>query len=356
MAGPNGQGLVSTPARLWSQIVAPWPPAGSISIASQSGNIVSTLMNLARQSNVGISRAVSAGNQAMVGIGDYVGYFGEDDETSAVIVYVEGVPDGRALYESLRRCSSTKPVIVVRGGASREGAQAASSHTGALASDDRVFDGMLRQAGALRAPDVATAFAWAATFATQPLPRGPRTVVLTTAGGWGVLTADAIAGSSLELMPLPADLESSIGELVPPRWSRSNPVDLAGGETRDTIPEALDRIASHPDVDSVVYLGLGIQGNTARAFRESPFLDEATARMASFHERQEVRYADAAVEVSAARNKPVICASELAVADPSNPGPARMRELGRMCHASPMAAVSALDAMWRYARRFPPTP
>lgn len=351
MAGPNGQGLVSTPSKLWSQIVAPYPPAGRIAIASQSGNLVSTLMNFARQGNVGISRAVSAGNQAMLGLADYIRYYGDDDETAVAVVYVEGMPDGRAFYEALRETTAKKPVIVVKGGVSASGARAAASHTGSLATDDRVFDGMIAQSGALRAPTIDAAYSWAAAFASQPLPKGPNTVVLTTAGGWGVLTADAIAGSSLELMDLPADLHDAIGELVPPRWSRSNPVDLAGGETRDTIPEALDRLAAHPEVDAVVYLGLGIQGNTARAYRESPHLDEGMERMASFHERQEVRYADAAVATIAKHGKPVIVASELAIADPSNPGPTRLRELGHPCHTTPVDGVSALDAMWRHARR-----
>ncbi|MFN3217487.1 MAG: acetate--CoA ligase family protein [Acidimicrobiales bacterium] len=360
LAGPNGQGLVSTPAKLWSQIVAPYPPAGRIGIASQSGNLVSTVMNLARQGNVGISRAVSAGNQAMVGIADYLDYMAADDETAVVIVYVEGVPDGRRFFESLRAATATKPVIVVKGGVSESGARAAASHTGSLASDDRVFDGMLSQAGAIRAPGIDVAYHLAATFATNPLPKGPRTVVLTTAGGWGVLTADAVAASDLELMELPADLHDAIGELVPPRWSRSNPVDLAGGETRDTIPAVIDLICGHPDVDALVYIGLGIQGNTARAYREShvasaddadPELVEGMARMAGFHERQEERYARAVVETSHRHGKPIIVASELGIADPANPGPATLRELGWPCLPSPAAAVGALAAMWSHQRR-----
>ncbi len=103
----------------------------------------------------------------------------------------------------------------------------------------------------------------AATFATQPLPRGNRVVVVTTAGGWGVVTADAIAGTDLELAPLPDDLRAAIDAELPPRWSRNNPVDLAGGETRDTVPKVLELAASHPDVDAVIFLGMGIQSNQA---------------------------------------------------------------------------------------------
>jgi acyl-CoA synthetase (NDP forming) len=351
LAGPNGQGLVSTPDRLWSQIVAPYPPQGRIGIASQSGNLVSTVMNLARQANIGVSRAVSAGNQAMIEIADYVEYMADDPETAVIIVYVEGVPDGRRFFDAVRAATSAKPVIVVKGGVSDAGARAAASHTGSLATNDRVFDGLLSQAGAIRVRGIDTAYTLASAFATMPAPTGPNTVVLTTAGGWGVLTSDAIADSSLELMELPADLHDAIGELVPPRWSRNNPVDLAGGETRDTIPLVLDLIASHGDVDALIYLGLGIQGNTARAYRESPFMpDEGMERMASFHERQEVRYGTAAVDVSRRTGKPVVVASELGTADPANPGIETLHGLGWPCFDSPLSAIAALDAMWRYAR------
>lgn len=350
VAGPNGQGLVSTPAQLWSQIVAPYPPQGHIAIVSQSGNLLSTMMNMARQANVGVSRAVSAGNQAMVEVADYIDYMAADPETAVVVTYVEGVADGRRFYEAVRRASAAKPVIVVKGGVSDHGARAAASHTGSLATNDRVFDGAMRQAGAIRVAGVEDGYTLASAFATQPLPAGPRTMVLTTAGGWGVLTSDALAASSLELAELAPDLEADISELVPSRWSRSNPVDLAGGETRDTIPAVLNLIASHPGVDSIIYVGLGIQGNTARAYRESRFMpDEGLERMAAFHERQEVRYADAAVEVSARTGKPIIVATELGLADPANPGPARLRELGQPCFSSPRTAVAALDAMWRHS-------
>lgn len=350
VAGPNGQGLVSTPQKLWSQIVAPYPPAGHIGIVSQSGNLVSTLMNLARQANVGVSRAVSAGNQGQVEIADYLEYMARDDQTKVIVSYVEGVPDGRRFYEALRATTERKPVIIVKGGVSEDGARAAASHTGSLATNDRVFDGMVSQAGAIRAKGIDDAFTLAAGFASMPMAPGPRTVVLTTVGGWGVLTSDAIAASSLDLISLPQDLHDAIGELVPPRWSRNNPIDLAGGETRETIPKVLELITSHPDVDAVIYLGIGIQGNTARAYRESPYLDEGMERMASFHERQEVAYATAAVEASRASGKPVVVASELGVGDPGNPGIATLRDLGWPCFASPQAGVAVLDAMFRAAR------
>jgi acetyltransferase len=351
VAGPNGQGVVSTPSSLCAQIVAPYPPAGAVGIASQSGNFVSSFMNYAVQTGVGVSRAVSAGNAASVTIPDFLEYYASDPATKVALAYVEGVPDGRAFFERASAVAAGTPLVLVKGGATSGGQRAAASHTGSLATDDRVFHGMCRQAGITRAATIESAFEAAATFATQPVPRGNRVVVLTTAGGWGVVTADAIARSSLDLVPLPDDLRAALDERLPPRWSRGNPVDLAGGETRDTIPEVLDLLAGHPDVDAVLYLGLGIQSNQAALMRSGRFYpDHGLERIVDYHERQDARFAQAAAEVSARYDKPVLTATELSVTHPSNAGPAAVRASGRLCYASANRAVTALDHLWRHAR------
>jgi len=351
LAGPNGQGVVSTPASLCAQIVAPYPPRGHIGIASQSGNFVSSLQNYAVQTGIGVSRAVSAGNAAALSVPDLLEWYAHDPETKVGLAYVEGVADGRGFYDQLRHCTLQTPVVVLKGGATAGGQRAAASHTGALATDDRVFDGMCHQAGITRAPTLEAAFEAAATFATQPLPRGPRVAVLTTAGGWGVVAADAVVRSGLELVALPDDLRAALDAKLPPRWSRNNPIDLAGGETRDTIPEVMELVASHDAVDAVVYLGLGIQSNQARLMKTGAFYpDHGLDRIVAYHERQDDRFARAAAQASDATGKPILTATELAVADPENPGPAAVRATGRLCYASADRAVTALAHAWRYAR------
>jgi len=173
-----------------------------------------------------------------------------------------------------------------------------------------------RQAGISRAATVEEAYELAATFATQPLPRGPRTLIFTVAGGWGVLTADACVREGLELVPLPDDLRAAIDALVPARWSRGNPVDLAGGETRDTIPQVLELAAAHADIDAIVYLGIGIQAAQGHEFASGPFHpDHGLDRMAEFHARQDRRYALAASEISERCQKPILVASDLVHTD-----------------------------------------
>ena len=263
---------------------------------SQSGNFVSTFMNYAVASGVGVSRAVSAGNAAQVGVVDFLEFYAEDPETDVALAYVEGVADGRDFYERLRRG------VRAQAGRDRQGRRAPAAAPGPRPATPAAWPpmtgcspGMCRQAGAVRAATVEEAFEVAATFATQPLPKGPAVAVVSTVGGWGVVTADAIAGTDLELLSLPEDLRAELDGLLPPRWSRNNPIDMAGGETKDTVPAVLGATARHPAVDAVVFLGMGIQGNVAAMERNGPFYpDHGLERIVSYHERQEERYTAAA--------------------------------------------------------------
>lgn len=357
LVGPNGQGVVSTPASLCAQIVAPYPPSGPIGVASQSGNFVSSFLNWSCATGVGISRAVSAGNAAATSVADFLGFYADDPATAVALAYMEGIEDGRSVAETFSRVAALKPLVVLKGGATAGGARAAASHTGSMATDDRTFSGMCAQSGATRASTVEEAFEAAATFATQPPPLGNRVVVMTTAGGWGVVTADAITRHrDLELAVLPDDLRDAIDQLLPPRWSRNNPIDLAGGETRDTIPEVLRLVAEHPEVDAVIHLGLGIQANQARMLREGGYYGSegedthGIQRVVAYHERQDARFANAAAECSDATGKPILTATELAVAFPDNAGPAAVRAAGRLCYPSADRAVTALGHLVRRAR------
>ena len=138
---------------------------------------------------------------------------------------------------------------------------------------------------------------------------------------------------------------------MPPRWSRSNPIDLAGGESRDTIPDAINLVADHSEVDAVIYLGMGIQANTASHLRTGPYFETAElARICEYHERQDSRFAQAAADASVRTGKPIVAATELAVTQPVNSGPATVAAADRYCLPSADRAVRALHHLWWYAR------
>ena len=352
IAGPNGQGVVSTPASLCLQIVAPYPPQGGISVASQSGNFVSSFLNYSRQSGVGIARAISAGNATQISVENFLDFFASDVETKVALTYIENVGDGQSLLKSMKNITAVKPLVVLKGGATAAGSKAAQSHTGAMASNDRVFFGATRSCGAIKVSSVEEAFDTAATFATQPLPRGKRVAVLTTVGGWGVVTADAIARDGvLDLVDLSDDLMSKLSALLPPRWSRNNPIDCAGGETRDTVTEIMDIVAAHDSIDAVIFLGIGIQSNQAKMMRSGGFYpDHGLERIVSYHEKQDERYALTAREVASKYGKPILIATELAVADPQNAGPAAVRESGAYCYPTGARAATSLAHLYEYAK------
>ena len=221
-----------------------------------------------------------------------------------------------------------------------------------MASNDKIFDSVCFSTGATRVDDVERAFDVAATFATQPLPNGTKTIVLTTIGGWGVVTSDTMhAEGELDLIKLPRDLESEISKLLPQRWSKNNPIDCAGGETRETVIEIMRLVANNDAVDAIIFLGIGIQSNQARMMREGQFFpNHQLERIVNYHERQDTMYAKAAAELSVETMKPILVATELAIADPKNPGVVAVQETGRLCYASGQRAARALSDVYRYAK------
>ena len=355
IAGPNGQGIISTASNLCAQIAAPYPPSGRISLVSQSGNVLSSLMNHAIRTNIGVNKAISAGNSAQTKITDYLNYFATDDSTDVVVAYLEGVDNGQEFINVINHFTSKKPLILIKGGIANEGIQAASSHTGSMATDNIVFQGICNQYGVIQAPSIGDGFVWAATFATQPMLKGDNVVIFTTAGGWGVLAADAISGTDLNLTDLPKEIIESINELVPSRWSKSNPIDLAGGETRDTIPQVMDIVASHSNIDAIIHLGIGIQSAQAYAFQSGKFYDDKELeldRLVEFHQKQDERYALAAIESSKKYDIPILTATELVNSDRhyGNPGPTTIKKNGKVCYASAHRAVKALETLNQYRK------
>jgi acetyltransferase len=153
------------------------------------------------------------------------------------------------------------------------------------------------------------------------------------------------------LLPLPDDLRDELDRHLPPRWSRNNPIDMAGGETKDTIPTVLEVAARHPSVDSLIFLGVGIQGNQGRMEKEGPFFpNHGLERIVDYHERQDRRFTQTAAEISGDVGKPVLTATELSMVDPANPAVAGCRDSGKLCYASANRAVTALSYLWEYER------
>ncbi|MHB1017115.1 MAG: acetate--CoA ligase family protein [Coriobacteriia bacterium] len=257
LIGPNCMGMLSLHSRLHAVgFLELRPPAGALSIVSQSGNIGVQLVTRAERRGIGIDKYVSVGNQASTSAIDVLDALGDDPQTAVALVYLEGVGDGRHFFEVARRITARKPVVVLRGGLTEIGGRAAASHTGALAGAAEVFMAAAHQAGCLvrTGPDESLDLAMCLT--ALPLPKGRRVAVMTLGGGWGVLAADEVARAGLELAPLAPDVFAELDRLLPGYWSRSNPIDLVAAIGSDLAQRALTVLVESELVDAVAVLGI----------------------------------------------------------------------------------------------------
>lgn len=257
LVGPNCMGVMSSWSRFFAtgaKILQPEP--GPASFISQSGNLGIQLMAGAERRKTGVGKFIGVGNEALVSTTDVFAHFRDDPETGVVLAYVEGVEDGRRFLEVARETTEKKPIVLLHAGESEEGQRAAASHTGAMAGSARVFNGMVRQAGIIATTDPDEFLDLGLGFSCLPLPRGRRVGIVTVGGGWGVVSADEVARSGLELATLPPDVIEEISGVLPSFWSHRNPVDLVGTLTPGAVETAVRAVVRSDVVDAVVVLGV----------------------------------------------------------------------------------------------------
>lgn len=252
--GPNCLGLIDTGSSLNASFSRGTPPKGSISFFSQSGALCTAVLDLAVGRNVGFSKFVSLGNQADVSESDILEFLADDPSTRVILGYVESIEDGRRFLRAARKATVRKPVIVLKAGATASGARAASSHTGSLAGSDRAYAAAFCQAGVVRAETVEDLFDLALGFAMQPLPRGDRLLILTNAGGPGILAADTADRLGIPLAEVSGALLERIRRALPSTASLANPVDVIGDARAGRYRDVLAALRDDPSADIVLVL------------------------------------------------------------------------------------------------------
>jgi acyl-CoA synthetase (NDP forming) len=255
LVGPNTMGIYSGPLHLHALMPPVRPVPGKIAFAAQSGNLGTQVLSLGGALGVGFSRFVCIGNEADVKAADYLQYFADDPASEVILLYIEGLRDARHFLQVARETSPKKPIVVMKAGKTDAGAKAAVSHSAALAADSTIFDGVIKQTGMIEADTTEEMLDIAKAFAAMPPPKGKRVGVLTWGGGWGVVTADALARHGLELVEFPEDVLKQLDAILPPYWSRGNPVDLVGTLDLSTHFKSLRIIAGCDCVDSIITLG-----------------------------------------------------------------------------------------------------
>jgi acetyl coenzyme A synthetase (ADP forming)-like protein len=238
--GPNIYGVYYTPGNMSAAFTTPYDVKGPVALASQSGGIGMGILGFSRSTKLGVSSIVGLGNKADIDEDDLLTFFEDDEATNCVALHMEDLKDGRAFVEVAQRVSKKKPIVVLKAGATPAGTKAAASHTAALAGDDKVYDDILRQAGVVRARGLSELLQFARCVPLLPTPKGENVVIITGAGGSGVLLSDACYSNGLHLMEMPDDLNNAFMEYIPPFGAAGNPVDITGGEPPETYRNTIE--------------------------------------------------------------------------------------------------------------------
>jgi acetyltransferase len=254
IVGPNCLGVIHPSTGLNASFASSMARPGRIALLSQSGAICTSILDWARERNIGFSSFVSVGTMLDVDFADLIDYFGDDTNTRSIVLYMESVGDVRRFVSAARAAARSKHVIVVKAGRHEAGARAAASHTGALAGSDAVFDAAVRRAGVLRVATIPDLFNMAEILAHQPAPRGPGLAIITNAGGPGVMATDALMLGGGQLAPLRQESLDALSQVLPPFWSHGNPIDVLGDATPERYRQAVEVCAKDPGAQGLLIL------------------------------------------------------------------------------------------------------
>ena len=231
LMGPNIYGFYYTPANLCATFCTAYDVKGSTALSSQSGGIGMAIIGFSRSAKMGVSAIVGLGNKSDIDEDDLLLFFEQDENTKVIAQHAEDLKDGRAFAEVAKRVSKKKPVIMLKAGRTAMGAAAAASHTGAVAGTDKIYEDVLKQSGVIRARSLRQMLELSRGVPILPTPKGENVVIITGAGGSGVLLSDACVDNGLKLLkPMPDDLDAAFRKFIPPFGAAGNPVDITGGE------------------------------------------------------------------------------------------------------------------------------
>jgi acyl-CoA synthetase (NDP forming) len=354
--GPNTMGICNPHLNFYCTGFPAKPRAGSTTMVSQSGNMGVQLLAFAEQQGIGIRGFCGSGNEAMMCIEDYLDGLEVDTLTRTAVLYVESVKNGRRFFESARRVGRKKPIVLLKGGQSKAGKQAAASHTGALTTDTRVFDAVCRQAGIVKVDQPMELLDLGAAFSSLPFPKGNRAAIMTLGGGWGVVTADLCSQFGLDVTELSAEIINEIDKILPPYWSRSNPIDLVG-ERDPTLPRAvLELLLKWDGCDAVINLGIVGRRQVMKSHGESvlkadpsysaEFIEEIHQEFKKFEKEHIAQI----IELMKMYDKPVFGVSMLPDEKHQTVYPHKKHEIKGVFFPTPERAVGAFAKMVQYQR------
>lgn len=264
LVGPNCLGMMNPWIGLNATFAQGIARPGNVAFLSQSGALLTAIIDWSMQEQVGFSAIVSTGSMLDVDWGDLISFYGEDPKTQSILLYMESIGDARSFLSAAREVALSKPIIVIKAGRTEAASKAATSHTGALTGSDEVFDAALRRCGVLRVQNISDLFYMAEVLSKQPRPRGPRLTVLTNAGGPGVLATDALIANGGKLAELSSSSAAALNTFLPAHWSHANPIDILGDADPERYAKAVKIAIADPGSDGLLVV-LAPQGMTSPA-------------------------------------------------------------------------------------------
>ncbi len=252
LMGPNIYGFYYLPRKLCATFCTPYDVLGKAALSSQSGGVGMAIVGFSRSTRMGVSAIVGLGNKSDLDEDDLLTFFEQDDDTQVIAMHVEDLKDGRSFAEVAKRVSRKKPVIVLKAGRTALGARAARSHTAALAGNDRIYEDVLRQSGVVRARALNDMLEFARCLPIMAAPKGENVLIITGAGGSGVLLSDACVDNGLKLMEMPPDLDAAFRKFIPPFGAAGNPVDITGGEPPTTYRNTIRLGLEEPRIHALI--------------------------------------------------------------------------------------------------------
>jgi len=254
IVGPNTFGIFYAKSKMNATFGPNYVLSGKTAFITQSGALGLALMDWTTEEKYGVSSIVSIGNKSDVDDADLVDFFADDNGTSSVLIYMEGLKNGRRFYEASSRAVKKKPIVIIKSGSSKRGAQAASSHTGSIAGEDIIYSTAFKQAGAMRAETMTQAFDWIQAINENPVPLGENIVIVTNGGGIGVLATDKCEQLGLKLIEIPDSLKEQIRPLIPGFGSVRNPVDMTANADDEIYSKVVTALFNGDDVHGIIAL------------------------------------------------------------------------------------------------------
>jgi acyl-CoA synthetase (NDP forming) len=356
MIGPNTMGINNPHQSFYCTGSQVRPVVGSTALLAQSGNMGTQIMAFAAQQGLGIRAFVGSGNEAMITIEDYLEAFEDDENTENIVLYLEGFKDAERFFRNARRIATKKPILVLKGGRTAEGGKAAASHTGAMASDARLFSAACRQAAVIELNRPLDLLDMSAAFSCLPLPKGNRVAIVTLGGGWGVVATDLCVENGLEMAQLDQDIIEKINPLLPPFWSHANPVDIVGQIDVSISMKVTEALAAWDGCDMVLNLGIVGQDQFMHWMRESvekadPTTDKQTLdSIEEVFKNAEPMYIDHVIRTMEKYEKPIVGVKLLEGHDGKSLFSLDGHKYRGLFFPTPERAVSTLGRFYDYAR------